>query len=328
MTPSPQQDAICDHVAYSSRNLIVEASPGSGKTTTIGMAARRIVPDGRLRLALAFAKMNAEDFARKLPLHVTSSTFHSACRGPVCDALGAKVVTEKVKYLLKDNFPSVSWQLYGSILKLVSLLKQQVGEVDIEDLAFTYGVDVSDSAIIPTTEALLDASDADTKRIDFDDMLRFALDARVRFPALALVFLDEAQDTNAVQRAILRKIMNYDNKPRSNISNDMLDSNQIDSRRTLPSTTQSTKVDSIVSVSTDAGSGLGARGLSPTKTKIVAVGDPFQSIFGFRGADHDAMTTLREELDADVLPLSVSYRCSVAVCHEAQRVLSDRRFIA
>jgi DNA helicase-2/ATP-dependent DNA helicase PcrA len=42
---------------------------------------------------------------------------------------------------------------------------------------------------------------------------------------------------------------------------------------------------------------------------IIAVGDDFQAIYGFRGADTDAIPNLRKELDADTLPLSITYRC-------------------
>jgi len=42
--------------------------------------------------------------------------------------------------------------------------------------------------------------------------------------------------------------------------------------------------------------------------RIIAVGDPKQSIYGFRGADTRAMARFIEELDAKTLELSISYR--------------------
>jgi superfamily I DNA/RNA helicase len=42
--------------------------------------------------------------------------------------------------------------------------------------------------------------------------------------------------------------------------------------------------------------------------RIIAVGDRHQSLYGFRGADVDAIPTLIDKLDADVLPLSITYR--------------------
>lgn len=46
---------------------------------------------------------------------------------------------------------------------------------------------------------------------------------------------------------------------------------------------------------------------------IVGVGDRWQSIYRFRGAASNAMDNLKMELNADELPLSLSYRCPVAV---------------
>jgi superfamily I DNA/RNA helicase len=43
--------------------------------------------------------------------------------------------------------------------------------------------------------------------------------------------------------------------------------------------------------------------------RIVAVGDRYQSIYGFRGADVDAIPNLIENLEAETLPLSITYRC-------------------
>lgn len=43
--------------------------------------------------------------------------------------------------------------------------------------------------------------------------------------------------------------------------------------------------------------------------RILAVGDRFQSIYAFRGADSQAIPSLIEGLKADTLPLSITYRC-------------------
>ncbi len=43
--------------------------------------------------------------------------------------------------------------------------------------------------------------------------------------------------------------------------------------------------------------------------RIIAVGDPNQSIYGFRGADTEAMPRMIDRLQATVLPLSITYRC-------------------
>lgn len=57
--------------------------------------------------------------------------------------------------------------------------------------------------------------------------------------------------------------------------------------------------------------------------RIVAVGDPAQSIYQFRGADSDAIPNIISKLKAKTLPLSVTYRCPRKVVKIAQEVVPD-----
>jgi DNA helicase-2/ATP-dependent DNA helicase PcrA len=43
--------------------------------------------------------------------------------------------------------------------------------------------------------------------------------------------------------------------------------------------------------------------------RVVAIGDRFQSLYGFRGADVDAIPHIIRATDAKTLPLSITYRC-------------------
>lgn len=53
-------------------------------------------------------------------------------------------------------------------------------------------------------------------------------------------------------------------------------------------------------------------------TRIVAVGDPSQCIYAFRGAAIGSMDILQSKLEADILPLSVCYRCPKSVVRYAK----------
>ncbi len=57
------------------------------------------------------------------------------------------------------------------------------------------------------------------------------------------------------------------------------------------------------------------------RTRVVAVGDAAQAIYGFRGAAADSLALIREEFRAVSLPLSITYRCSQAVVAEAQKLV-------
>lgn len=54
-------------------------------------------------------------------------------------------------------------------------------------------------------------------------------------------------------------------------------------------------------------------------SRIVAVGDRHQAIYGFRGADVRSMDNLKDRFGMLELPLSISYRCSQNVVKEAQQ---------
>ena len=58
------------------------------------------------------------------------------------------------------------------------------------------------------------------------------------------------------------------------------------------------------------------------KTRLIAVGDTRQAIYGFRGALNNSMTRLRDRFSLRELPLTISYRCPQAVVAEAQKVVS------
>jgi superfamily I DNA/RNA helicase len=55
--------------------------------------------------------------------------------------------------------------------------------------------------------------------------------------------------------------------------------------------------------------------------RICIVGDPYQSIYLFRGAETGGMTQMKDRLQAQKLPLSVTYRCGHAIVAEAQKLV-------
>lgn len=56
--------------------------------------------------------------------------------------------------------------------------------------------------------------------------------------------------------------------------------------------------------------------------RLVAVGDEHQAIYGFTGADNDALKQIGDQFHCTVLPLTVSYRCPRAVVQHARNWVS------
>ena len=57
--------------------------------------------------------------------------------------------------------------------------------------------------------------------------------------------------------------------------------------------------------------------------RTIVVGDPYQSIYAFRGADSQSMERLKNSLDATVLPLTVSFRCPRLHVEKVQPIVPD-----
>ena len=57
--------------------------------------------------------------------------------------------------------------------------------------------------------------------------------------------------------------------------------------------------------------------------RVCAVGDERQALYGFRGADSEAIPNIIKRLEARVLPLSVTYRCARSIVREANKIVPD-----
>lgn len=299
---SPQQQEIFDFVSNDTRSLIVEARAGSGKTTTLVELSKRI-PSSKLSLFLAFNKNIATELQTRLPLNIQAKTFHSHCFSALQRNLPKrpKVEQDKVRWILQDSLGRSDLFKYGKyVTRLVGYAKNAGLGTDIlsdDHVSWFALVDhfslqgdsenFNEDSAIEIAQSTLAKSNEETWRIDFDDMIYLALLRNVSFDKCNFVMLDEAQDTNGVQRALVHR---------------MLAKGEI---KEITGHDQSEVQDFAL-----VGDG-----------RLIAVGDPFQSIYGFRGADADAMDTLAKEFSCVTLPLSVSYRCSKAVVKEAQRVL-------
>ena len=59
--------------------------------------------------------------------------------------------------------------------------------------------------------------------------------------------------------------------------------------------------------------------------KLIAVGDPNQAIYGFTGAAADSLPRIKERAQADVLPLTICWRCDSGIIKAAQQFVPTIR---
>jgi superfamily I DNA/RNA helicase len=66
-----------------------------------------------------------------------------------------------------------------------------------------------------------------------------------------------------------------------------------------------------------------ARKFVASRGRMYIVGDDRQAIYGFSGADADALHNLIKELDCETFPLNITWRCPVSVVNLAKSIVPD-----
>lgn len=278
--PSPYQKAIFEFVKVGTESGLVNAVAGSGKTTTIVEALKYISKDKKV-LFLAFNKAIAEELKARVPQNVKAATFHSVGFGAWMGYLG-----REVRVNVDSN-------------KVRSLVREEVGERE----QALYGTFITKMVSLGKGMGIgyLMPNDQRSWRElaeHFDIYLEVEDAKEERAYELCTFILQKSIETS-------ERVIDFD---------DMLYMPLIKNCRfwqydmVFVDEAQDTNQ---VQIS------LLKRMLKPGG-RLVAVGDPHQAIYGFRGADSEAMDRIAEEFGCVELPLSVSYRCAKAVVQEAQ----------
>lgn len=232
--PSPKQAAFFDFVQRGRGSAVLLAVAGSGKSTTI-VQSLRFIPEGESVAVLAFNSAIAAEMRDKIAKlgseigrafkGMRAMTFHSMGFNAICYKMNVKsfqVKTDsrKLRTLFEDFYSEEVQDLYGSfVTKLVALAKGQgigvlmpnephqwLALVDHHDLQLeSIDADIDEAIVI--ARELLDHSNRVAKErmwIDFDDQLYLPLLWRCRLFPQSWVFIDEAQDTNPVRRALAK----------------------------------------------------------------------------------------------------------------------------
>jgi DNA helicase II / ATP-dependent DNA helicase PcrA len=178
---------------------------------------------------------------------------------------------------VRDNFNNEESNMQTFLISAVAMAKEVgiracvndnyntwIQMFDHYDLWNSLPLDVNTEKAIGLCQDVLDISNKTLNVVDFSDMIYLPILKKMRIWKYSNIFLDEAQDTNATRRALVKMM------------------------------------------------------LAP-KGRLIAVGDPHQAIYGFTGADSNALNLIQKEFKAKELPLSVTFRCPKNVVKEAQK---------
>ena len=289
MQYSPYQLDIFNFIENNDGNLAINAVAGSGKTTTIVSACKRLNLHERDVKFLAFNKLIADELKVKLNGYADVSTLHAFGFSVLKKLYNfpqykmyVKVDNWKYQKYVKQNVYSLSniitpdtsaakvWGFCCNVQKLFDLARvnliQHGEKKKLQNLCDEHNlinlfdeVNVCDILLEDAYEMPKDLV------IDYVDMIVLPLFHKDAIPTFKFVFIDECQDLNTAQRELM---------------------------------------------------------LCAAKNgRFIAVGDRNQAINGFAGADCNSFDKIASLPNTMELPLSVNYRCGKNMVRLAQELV-------
>ena len=280
------QKEIFKFVEKGKGNAAINAVAGSGKTTTIVEAAKRIKCN-KETLFIAFNKDIVRELSTRLPENVSAKTLHAHGLSAIkkCNKF-VKVVSDRYYNSIKEQAVSLSNILtIDDAANVVNCFKDNVRKIlnlcrvnliepkdidSIENIAYHNGIMcIADETSVVSYFLESAYSFPQNKTIDFTDMLTLSVKVYGNFvDKYDFVFIDECQDLSKAQRELM-----------------------------------------LLSLKKNG--------------RFIAVGDKRQAINGFAGADCDSFNYIANLPNTKTLPLSVNYRCGKKIIAEAQRIVPE-----
>jgi DNA helicase-2/ATP-dependent DNA helicase PcrA len=290
--PSKYQQAIFDDVKVwqPGQHRVVRACAGSGKTTTGEKMINYLPADAERILMVAYNTHIAKELHRRLGHKATCTTTHS---------FGFSILREQFNLTTDDVDGSNVYNLFKAVCDwdtykhLYSAVKQLVSLV---------------KATITTGE--------------FSDERLQAIADRY-----GILLNGEGEMTFTLVRAVLERTLMLAYRPGGPSVIDFDDMIWLPLVLELPVPTYDFIFADEAQDLNKAQIELILKAAGPN-SRIFAVGDDFQSMYGFRGADTDAIPNIIEQLAAEVMPLSITYRCPKSVVAKVNATFPEIPFEA
>jgi superfamily I DNA/RNA helicase len=290
--PSKYQEEIYKTYNQTNKNIFVQAAPGSGKSYTILQLLKQ-TPVTKKAIFLAFNKSIAEELTAKVGGWAEVSTLHSLGFKLLRENLGKQlIVSDNKSFKIANKFFRPKFELIFpnekgekrqkkenlfifQVMKMYDLYRMNLTENNpesLQKLSDYYNVDFPPKQLYQLVKFFDFAEKEDNEsgsemNIDFTDMLWLVNKhiTKNQYPKFDVVFVDEVQDINPIQKFL---------------------------------------IDNIIS----------------KRGRFVAVGDEYQSIYAFMGANINSLQQFKNAPNTEILPLSVSYRCGKKITEMASRI--------
>lgn len=285
ITPSSLQSDIYKTVLSTNSNIVIEATAGSGKTTTIVEAAK-ILPRTQKILFTSFNKSIVDTLVERLPPYIKCATMHSMGFTTLIKHVKAQCQLDEFKTFIfadqkfrtKRNVAEKYRVPYNfTISAIINFMRMNLSERTVQaveeicdryDILPQYG-EVEDSLEVFSHLTSYNRHLTSKSKVDFTDMLYLPLTLdHISFPKFDTVFLDEGQDANKLQQRLIEKML----KPNG---------------------------------------------------RTIVVGDKNQCIYSFSGSNPEVFQDFINKDNTISLPLSISYRCPKRVVAYAAEIYDD-----
>jgi len=274
--PTPEQLAVIEAFANTQDSLEVQAVAGSGKTSTLAMASARlpVLPT----ICLAFNKKNAEDMARRLPSFVTCSTVNALGHRVWGQTTGKKLKLETGKvydalseYMNKVKDAQLKRQLGEDFAALLRVIRlaKALGYVPAKMREFGRSL-LEVEDLLEAVYSQVDINMSDEYLFVLDQILEQGIADSYR----GVIDFDDQVYMSALFGGVFPKyscVMVDEAQDLSPLNHEILE--------------------------------------RLAGGRVIAVGDPYQAIYAFRGASHTSMEQLSTRFGMRRLPLSVAFRC-------------------
>jgi DNA helicase-2/ATP-dependent DNA helicase PcrA len=283
-TPTPEQLAIVDCARSTTDNILVNALAGAAKTSTLVLIAEAI-PETQI-LCLAFNKRIADEMQERLPSNCKAMTLNSLGHRTWSEATGRRLRIESGKtYLIMKEVIDRHPDKNVLYESFAELMR-------IVDFGKSCGY-------IPT------GNYEKAKRLMDDDDFFNHIEQK-----LSPVEIEVVREATLISlKQAFEGICDYNDQilmptifhgafPRYPLV-------LVDEAQDLSALNHAT-----------------LRKMIGTR-RLIAVGDPNQAIYGFRGAHQDSMAALKNEFNMTEMHLSISFRCPKAVVRHAHWPRTD-----
>lgn len=288
--PTEEQAAIIAAAQADRTNLIINARAGAAKTSTLVMIAEALSQDEIL--CLAFNKAIAEEMKTRLPFNCDARTLNGLGHRAWLRFINRRAIVDTSKTykivngLMEGLRKSEKEEVYGNLSDIIKAVDSS------KHMGFL------PAGVFPHAKPLIGNEE------DFFDGLEenFSL-------------LEEQIIVKAIIRSFEMALEGH------------IDFND----QILCPAVYPVKFDPVETVMVDE-----AQDLSPInhvlikklvgKNRLIAVGDPCQAIYGFRGADSGSMEKLKSTFQMAEFTLTISFRCGQSIIREAHWRAPDMRW--